>query len=83
MSKFDTLRLSIAGIIRSPKSVLGTSSVSVFLPVKLAAYARLAEQRAAFLYQSSTVPIVASWAIFYIAFIVVYLPKNPLKVFYL
>ncbi|XP_023653118.1 tyrosine-protein kinase Fer isoform X3 [Paramormyrops kingsleyae] len=26
VSKFDTLRLSIAGIIRSPKSVLGTSS---------------------------------------------------------
>ncbi|XP_072564921.1 tyrosine-protein kinase Fer-like isoform X2 [Paramormyrops kingsleyae] len=28
VSKFDTLRLSIAGIIRSPKSVLGTSSTS-------------------------------------------------------
>lgn len=28
VSKFDTLRHSIAGIIRSPKSVLGSSSVS-------------------------------------------------------
>ncbi|XP_030624904.1 tyrosine-protein kinase Fer isoform X2 [Chanos chanos] len=30
ISKFDTLRNSIAGIIRSPKSVLGSSSVSFF-----------------------------------------------------
>nr|CAM15224.1 novel protein similar to vertebrate fer (fps/fes related) tyrosine kinase (phosphoprotein NCP94) (FER) [Danio rerio] len=30
ISKFDTLRHSIAGIIRSPKSVLGSSSVSFF-----------------------------------------------------
>lgn len=31
VSKFDTLRHSIAGIIRSPKSVLGSSSVSLLL----------------------------------------------------